>query len=209
MAPTADGFETQWMPPQATPGACSAEQIAQQYALCSSGSAKYNRTACRAFDIDTANATCLGCLFTAFDADVSGAIMLLPKNHWLANIGGCEALIDGDSSPTSCGAREQAASICEYDVCIDACTSDATEQDWKTCNRAASQACAQYRSKASCSNLPRYAACHLTTFADYFSTLGDIFCGSGLTAPSPEGGAGGADNNGNASGAVGAGGAPI
>jgi hypothetical protein len=192
------------MPPQATPGACSAEQIAQEYALCDYGSPKYDRAACQAFDVDPANAECLGCMFTAFDGDVSGALMILPGNHWLANVGGCEALIDGDHSATGCGAREQAASICEYQVCIDACGADPIDQDWTSCNKAAVKACAEYSNKTSCSSLPRYAACHLQTFAEYFTAMSDLFCGSGPPGTG-EGGAGGTEN---ASGAAGVGGAP-
>jgi hypothetical protein len=193
------------MPPKATPGACDTEKIAQEYALCSSGSPKYDQTACRSFNIDPANASCLGCLFSASDADVSAALLVLPGSYWLANVGGCEALLDGDSSPTSCGAREQASSICQYNACINACASGATDQDWATCRTAAVKACDQYSSKTSCSGLPLYTACHFTVFADYFSRMGDLFCGAGPTTPSPEGGAGGAG----ASGAAGAGGAPI
>jgi hypothetical protein len=207
-APTADGFETKWMPPETMPGACSAEQIAQEYALCGGASPKYDRTACRNFDVDPANSECLGCLFTAVDADVSGPIMVFPKNGWLANVGGCEALLDGDIRPTSCGAREQAASICEYGACLNACAPDATDQAWAACQTAASKACDQYRANTACSTLPRYATCHLNNFAEYFTTMGNLFCGSGPTAPSPEGGAGGADNSGNSSGGAGAGGAP-
>lgn len=205
--PTAEGYEPNWMPPKAMPGACSAEQIAQEYALCASDSPKYDRSACRNFNIDAANSACLGCLFTTADATESGAIMIFPRNRWLANVGGCEALVDGDLTPTGCGAREQAASICNESACINACAPDATEQDWTTCHKAAAKACDQYTSKTACSTLPRYATCHLNTFAEYFTTMGNLFCGSGSTSPSPEGGAGGADST--ASGGVPAGGAPL
>jgi hypothetical protein len=187
------------MPPKVTPGACSTDQIAKKYALCERSSPQYSAMACRAFDLDAANTRCLGCLFSASDGATSGAIIVV-DDHWLANLGGCEALVDGDSSPDGCGARVQADSICEYEACINACASDATQADFDACRSAAKIACGQYRSKISCSGLPQYTACHQMSFADYFTTMGDLFCGSGLPAVG-QGGAGGES-------AGGAGGAP-
>src|SRR5690349_21917201 len=46
-----------------SPGACTTQQISDEYALCQSD--KYDAKACRAFNVDQANSHCLDCLFSA------------------------------------------------------------------------------------------------------------------------------------------------
>jgi hypothetical protein len=192
VAPTADGYEPMWMPPIATPGACTEQQISQMYAVCEGSSGTYDRNACRTFETDAANSTCLGCMFSARGSQASGAILVLQDGYWIANVGGCEALIDGDSSPTGCGARTQAAGVCQYGACVDACTAPTPDAEWNACLGAARVACADYGKDAACAGLPRYAICQYPTFSEFFSAFGKLFCVSGPPASVGEGGAAGA-----------------
>jgi len=108
--PSAAGYEPDWTPPSPPmPGACTQQQAAQQWALCEATSGMFNKQACRAFDVDPANSACLSCMFGALGQASAGAILVLPGGQWFANRTGCMALVDGDSSQTSCGASTQAA----------------------------------------------------------------------------------------------------
>jgi hypothetical protein len=175
------------------------QQIEQEYSLCDEHSLNYSQSKCRAFDEDATNAACLSCLFSANGDASSGAILVLPGGAWLANIGGCEALLDGNSSPTSCGARNQAANVCWDLACLKACVSPVSTATWHSCLVASRVACSDYFDQDTCSSLPRYTRCHQANFQDDFMALGNLFCGSG----SPSAGNGEAG----AGGAVGAGGA--
>jgi len=192
--PTSAGYKPQWMPPKAAPGACTQQQIEQEYSLCERDSLDYSPAKCRAFDEDAANGACLGCLFSANGDASSGAILLMPGNGWLPNYGGCEALLDGDSSPTSCGARTQAASVCRDWSCRKACVGPVPDADWRACNVAARVvACFDYFDQDTCAGLPRYARCNQASFHDNFMAMGDVFCGFGPPSVSNgEAGAGGA-----------------
>jgi hypothetical protein len=194
VAPTVEGYEPKWMPPKAIPGACTAEQVARQYDVCSNDSGKFDQKACRAFNVDSANSACLGCLFGALGDEQSAAIVVLPQAYWIANVGGCESLLDGDSSETSCGARTQAAGVCQFLACANACTFPVSNTEWKQCLDAARVACSQYGNAASCTSLPRYARCQNATFQDFFLTMGDLFCVSGPpNIDTAAGGAGGSE----------------
>jgi hypothetical protein len=118
----------------------------------------------------------------------------MPGGAWLPNYGGCEALLDGDSSQTSCGARTQAAVICRDLSCRKACVGPVSDADWQSCLVAARVvACFDYFDADTCTGLPRYTRCHQASFQDAFMAMGDVFCGSGpLGAGNGEAGAGGA-----------------
>ena len=97
----------------------------------------------------------------------------------VANIGGCDALLDGDASATGCGALTQAADLCVSDACVYACNLPVPDAEWTACLDTASKACSDYVKADACNGLPRYAACHNANFHDYFMTLGELFCVSG------------------------------
>jgi hypothetical protein len=191
------------MPPKSTPGACTKQQLEQDYALCG-GSLDYSEVKCRAFEEDPANAAGLSCLFSASGDASSGAVLVLPAGRWLANIGGCEALLDGDSSQTSCGARHQAADVCKEFACAKACARPVSNATWQSCLDAADLVCFDYLDQDTCSSLPRYALCHQMGFQAYFTTFGNLFCGAGLVGAGGEPGVGGASGEAGASGAGGA-----
>ena len=186
LEPTAEDYEPVWMPPRAVPGACTSEQIADAYRICSRSSIGYDELQCRAFNVNPENGDCLGCLFSAVGDEPSGAILILPGNNWQANVGGCIALLDGDTSPTSCGARTQASDVCQYGACLTACAGPNSQEDWDACRVAAGTACAEYADQAACRSLPRYAACGYPSFEEYVLGIGNQFCGP----PDGSGGAG-------------------
>jgi hypothetical protein len=194
MTPSADGFQPMWTPPSAPMvGACSEQQVSQEWALCAVESAAFNQSACHTFNADPANSACLGCMFGVLGSPSVGAILVLPGNEWIANRGGCIALLDGDRSATGCGAKKQADDACTYLGCFAACTQRASDKDLLACEAAArSGACSAYSNAAVCAQLPRYASCQYQNFADYFNAMADLFCVSGPPAGTAAGGAAGA-----------------
>jgi hypothetical protein len=189
VTPSADGYQPMWTPPSAPMvGACTEQQVSREYAVCQPSSGTYDKNACRAFDVDPANSTCLGCMFGVLGSAALGAILIQPSGQWLANRAGCIALIDGDSSATGCGAKTQAAGVCENFACSASCTPQASSANFAACEMASfSGTCTDYFSKAACAQLPRYASCEYSTFADNYNAMADLFCVSG-----PSGSAGGA-----------------
>jgi hypothetical protein len=190
--PTADGYTPTWMPPKVAPHACTAQQISDEYDKCYAKS--YDQQSCRAFNVDVANASCLDCMFSALDSRESRAILLLQKAYPVANVGGCIALLDGDSSDDSCGARTQAAGVCQFSACVAACPdTPVPEAEWSAClSSARTGACAEYVDVAGCVALPRYARCQYPTFQEFFNGMGDLFCGAGPPSAPSQGGEGGA-----------------
>jgi len=191
---SADGYQPMWTPPSAPMvGACTQQQVSQEYAVCEPGTGTYDKNACRAFEADPVNTTCLGCMFGVLGASSAGAILVLPDDQWIVNRGGCIALLDGDRSATGCGAKAQAATVCAYTVCNAACTRPVSDKDLVACeNGTASGACSAYYDNAVCEQLPRYASCVYSNFADYFNGFADLCCVSGLPGSAGAGGAAGA-----------------
>jgi hypothetical protein len=159
--------------------------------VCQPSSSAYDKSACRVFDADPANSTCLGCMFGVLGSADLGAILIQPSGQWLANRAGCIALIDGDRSATSCGAKTQAANVCENFACFAACSTQASSAAFTACEMATvNGACGAYFSEAACAQLPRYASCAYPDFATYYNAMADLFCVSGPS--SSAGGAAGA-----------------
>ena len=192
VTPSPLGYQPTWTPPSAPAvGACTEQQVSQEYALCQFGTSTYDAVACRAFDVAPANSMCMSCMFGALGATAVGAILVMPGGQWLANRSGCIALIDGDSSATGCGAKTQAADVCKYGACLAACTLPVSDADFRACQQATENgACSAYYSQAACAELPRYASCEYPDFATFYSAMADLFCVSGLPAAGGEAGAG-------------------
>ena len=191
--PSAAGYEPTWTPPRAPlAGVCTEQQVAMEWNFCENSSALFDVQACRAFDVDPANAACLGCLFGALGATDLGAVLVLPEGQWIANRAGCIALVDGDSSATGCGAKTQAADVCQYTACLAACTAPVSNADFAACEKTARNgACRAYVDQAACSQLPRYASCSYSDFSEYYRAMADLFCPS-EPGGAAEGGAAGA-----------------
>lgn len=173
-----------WSPPQPTPGTCTTAQIQTQYELCQDRDT-YDRDQCRAFNAAAENAACIDCLFSAVGAADSHALLVFPTGYPVANVGGCIALLDGDTSDTSCGALAQAAEVCQYRGCLTTCNRS-TNTAWVHClEQAENGVCADFFNAAACSELPKYAQCHWGDWHEFFSQYGDLFCGSGPPSNNP------------------------
>jgi hypothetical protein len=180
--PTLDGYAPTWTPPHAPmPGACTAQQVTTQSTVCLFNSPTYDQAACHAFEIDDANQACLKCMFSSVGAAGSAAVLVTGANGWIPNTGGCTALLDGDTSDTSCGARRQAADLCFSTVCENACAGNGYGYDgYSVCLVQAEYTCKQYVDAAACAAVPQYARCNgYRTYAEAAEALTDLFCGSG------------------------------
>lgn len=189
-APSSENYTAGWVPPHPSmPGACSKEQLAGQ-AVCNYGYPSFDAQACQAFESAPENVGCLKCLFSTLGTADSAAIFVTPIDYRRTNVGGCIALLDGDTSETSCGARRQAVDLCFQSVCEEACTDDV--EGIPDCFTEAYPACKRYADAASCSLLPQYSLCAgYTTYPEFVLALGNVFCGSGVPRPSGEAGASG------------------
>jgi len=182
--PSADNFEPSWAPPIIPqPGACTDGQVVALKQACE-WSPTFDLDTCRAFETDPANANCLGCMFGAVGSNGAGAILVLPGGQWIANRSGCIALMEGDASDTSCGAKTQASDLCQYTACIAACDNGVSSTQFQGCETTARNGvCHTYVNAASCAQLPRYASCLYEKFDDYFAAMADLFCISGRHLP--------------------------
>jgi hypothetical protein len=170
------------------------EQVATQTKLCLYNTPTYDAASCHAFEVDDANQACLKCMYSSVGAEPAAPVMVTGANAWIPNTGGCIALLQGDSSETSCGARRQAADLCFSAVCESACAATGYN-GYSACIQQASATCKRYVDPAACSLLPQYARCtSYTSFADAVAAVTDVFCVSGPPAGSEtgDGGAAGA-----------------
>jgi hypothetical protein len=175
------GYTSTWSPPLSTDTACTTDQVQAFYTQCFDPAA--TSTGCQTFANDNANKACVGCMYTTQGSSSYGAIISLSNGTAEANIGGCLALVDGDMSATSCGAKYQAGQFCEIDACD--CTIDNTDPKtftaFTTCeSNAGKTVCAGYESDAGCEKDAKYAVCNkATTFEQYMIAIGDLICASG------------------------------
>lgn len=133
---------------------------------------------CRSFETDPANALCAQCVYTvAGDPRLGPLVSFTSGSEW-TNVGGCIALIDGDTSSTGCGAKNLALS-----KCLDAACDGCNDQAWYDCLSVARQTvCASYEDAAICWRRPAYAVCIESTFEEQYLKLAAIFCATGSDA---------------------------
>jgi hypothetical protein len=157
------------------PGACTADQIAREFALCESATA--DTAQCAAFNRDPANAVCRQCLYTTEDESTYGPIVYLKNRIRRINLSGCIALVGGAPSATDCATRLQTFETCADTACIDNCVS---LDDFQRCTDAAQNGvCRIYAADTACIESPEYAACfEAATFEDSFRDVARIFCGA-------------------------------
>lgn len=188
---------TDWMPHWTPPVApiariCTPRQISTELELCAPGPS-YNRAACSAFEVDPGNQSCLNCLFTTTDQSQYGAVTIDPLGYWQTNISGCIAEVDGDTSESGCGAKDQAYSDCLRAACESSCWLNKPDAAYADCRtKAAAGACHAEQLADVCAKSPKYAVCNnYPVFGDYFTAIGSLFCVTG-DDNAAEGGAAGA-----------------
>jgi hypothetical protein len=177
------GFMPVYVPPRATLSVCTTAQIATYTNNCFSGG---DASTCSAFEDDSANASCIGCLIgPASTTETVWGPILVASDLLELDIGGCIALTD--PCQTACGAALEAQLECEQFACQSVCpvTDMASEVAYETCIND-SLACTCYpESKAyeTCqANLvgsPAAKCFPIASFAQGATTLAQIFCGGG------------------------------
>ena len=163
-----------WTPPISS-NVCSPKDIADFDQACFTTSS----TSCD--DWMKAHVACGACLVTKPTAPTFGALVLYGDVYY-ANIGGCIALVSGDASSTSCGAKMLESYECEALVCAQCDSQDFAA--YLDCTSAADkqQPCSAYQ-VALC-DAPDggavYDACFSEqNFDDYVTKLGALFCSNG------------------------------
>jgi hypothetical protein len=168
-------------------GACTPTQLQDLYAKCDLDSPAYNQATCHAYEVDPANTTCIGCMFSVEGDPAYGPIVTLKDRSRFANLGGCISLVDGDTSASSCGARYWARVECDEAVCR-----SCPNGTFNACTGAAQKSvCSTYYEATVCAEKPLYARCiGLGPYKEYFLQYGAIFCSTGFSDAGPaEGGA--------------------
>src|SRR5450755_2590668 len=157
-APTPLGdWKPTWVPPVTPkPGACTAEQLATELERCVAP-ATYDQAACDAFRINHANTACLSCIFTPVSESAFGAVSVDANNFWQTNLGGCIAEVDGDATPSGCGAKEQAYDDCLKIACEANCWVGQPAAKFDSCeDQAKVGECQVYLNASACARAPKY-----------------------------------------------------
>lgn len=181
-AQAADGGFLPFVPPSPHRSVCTPAQILAYYDAC--WAAGWTNATCDPFDGDPANSPCIRCMYGDATAK-SWAAVIDYHGGTLTNIGGCIALVDGDSSPTGCGAAYQT-----FQQCLGtACNSCPTSTTYDQCVAVAEfGVCQTYAQATTCSQADEYSGCFFTDFESYFRGIGQLFCAA---ASSDAGGDGG------------------
>jgi len=170
-APNAQGYApAKWIAPHAPQKACSDAELSEYVADCLDPATAIP-IHCEQFGAN--HAACATCLLPKDETNGAGAF--LPRaGETELNVGGCIAILLGDSSDGGCGAREQAARECVTYAC-DACSDDAT-----CAARAQQTACTTYEMETR-RELAVAATCALDKgLADDVLRVGRVFCGGKL-----------------------------
>jgi hypothetical protein len=170
-----------WEPPSTPTSACTADQLNDYYNDCYGSDA--STSSCDSWS--STNEGCASCLLSnEGEAGTYGPIVQLGDGWVYANVGGCIALVSGDTSPTGCGAAYWAAQSCE-DIACASCSQDPDE--YLGCLQVAAGAVCLPYANATCDISPDagadaaaiYDTCeNQTTFQGYVTTLGALFCGA-------------------------------
>jgi hypothetical protein len=178
--PLADWKPT-WAPPTLPmPGACTQQQVERQFAVCASS--RNDTTACNLFNNAPENVGCVGCMLSAPFAERHGPIVVgTSRGGSLVNTPGCIALVDGDSSATSCGAKKQAYVDCELAACSKVCPGSYRNSRFYRCADEASRSiCGQFLEAAKCAESPRYSRCAYPSFGQFYLGIGKLWCTTGF-----------------------------
>ncbi len=197
---TVDTSQIKWVPPVTpNPTACSDVQAKTYFDSCfgTNGSA----TACNAFTTNAANATCYTCLASeAGGPETSYGVLVAYGNIYYPNTAGCIALVTGDSSSSSCGAKLQATIDCDNLACAPNCpaVTSATINEYNACTQAAESGACKTLAEADCNladggvdgGAAAIATCEATPTdfqATYYAYV-PLFCGGYATDGGTDGG---------------------
>jgi len=177
------GFQPAWIPPRAPTPACNATQISTFIADCLGTT---GGTACGTFQSDSANAACLTCMTSPYNATqtVDGPL-LQGMNYLVLNIGGCISLTD--PCQMSCAAAWEARQLCELASCGSVCpvTDDTSGAAYEACvNTADTCSCLPESTVAlTCQSglagSPASECFPLSSFNAAAMTFATLFCGGG------------------------------
>jgi hypothetical protein len=175
-----DRWVPSWKAPRSPASPCTMEQIQAIYDICDYGSPNYDDAACRDYGADRRNTACLLCIYSVEGDPNSGPIILMSDGSVWSNVGGCIALVDGDMTAGSCGAKVSAAAQCRDAACM-SCVAN----EYVDCTVAAVRTvCSAYSQVAVCSRQPAYAVCYHPTWIESFYALSAMFCSAGIDAGS-------------------------
>jgi hypothetical protein len=176
-----------WTPPHAAdPTGCSDKQIADYYTACYSSTS--SNSTCSAWTGVQANKACQTCMLSVEGSSTEfGALISTGHGVVYANIAGCIALEQNDTSGTGCGAKYWSANQCEDLSCADNCPivsgDQTTFQAYVQCTQQAAQSECKTYETAQCDLSDAGAlltACAMngnSKFQDYFLAIGAVFCG--------------------------------
>jgi hypothetical protein len=183
-----------YAPPRNAPTACTPAQVQSYWDQCL-GTSSTNDT-CTTFFGAPANSPCLACLDSKSTDSTYGTLVDVPNGTSVANLAGCIALIDGDSSDAGCGAKYEAYQFCKIDACETNCPVDSTNAAsftaFNNCeDDAGGTVCAAITAAATCGADAKYARCKFASYEAYIVGIGNIMCASAFDGGIADGGDGG------------------
>ena len=173
-----------WAPP--TPwsqGACTAAQITSYLSCFSFGD-------CAPFTSIAANAACAACIETDVSAKENGPVLTVGGGIQEVNFGGCQAHLDGDASPTSCGANFNDLNSCIVNECGDCDDITVMGPEFEACYKAAfapGGPCTQYDESATCR--AETSAGGVASVCTNIEGFLPLWCGQSVSDGGNEGGA--------------------
>lgn len=183
------GFKATWKAPSGIhQKVCTPEQIAL-LADCVWSHPGRDDTACTNFFKAAANKACLGCAYTPTSGKTLGAVVSNGTSVQV-NYAGCIAVTTGDTTANGCGAKVQAAQLCQDEACVENCPvpSDDTGAAFNAflaCQeKAAAEGCKSYSDEAACTDTAvadggPASVCNPDTqdFGERVSIYAELFCG--------------------------------
>jgi hypothetical protein len=166
-----DGGIPAFAPPNQPQAVCTPAQIEAYYNACwAPGS---SNATCDPFNGDPANSPCIKCMYVGENAKFYGAVIAYGSGDQ-TNVGGCIALVDGDASPSGCGAAYQTYVLCGNQAC-ELCPAGTA---YDNCQTKADffGVCQPYAQTAQCAQASQYNGCFFTDFESYFRGIGQMFC---------------------------------
>jgi hypothetical protein len=166
-----------FVPPHPRSNACTPAQLQTMYQACFPPG---SLPACQAFVQDPANTACRHCMISRSTESSWGPLVQFSDGSIFPNRGGCAALVDQDAGPHSCGAQQEAYTVCTVVACAPYCPAANTPSgaaEFGQCVTDAYQGvCGPYAPPAQPCSSSAYNQCNLGDFQSSFFGLGEFFC---------------------------------